>query len=141
LETLFINISGEALRLLRVTAKKKQREIAPIFGVDRTTYVGYEKLEEVKIPIEQAEKLAKLYDMTLDELQQKVGKVPRGDVGIISMPREVWGELKENNQTYREFLTAYRSSFEKLLTTVERSMDNLTKPTNIHQPIPREAKH
>lgn len=128
------------LRLLRVTVKKKQREIAPIFGVDRTTYVGYEKLEEVKIPIDQAKKLAELYGMTLEELQQKVEKVPRATPGSISMPREVWGELKANNQTYKEFLAAYRASFEKLLDTVERSMDNLTKPDKPQNQMPREAK-
>lgn len=128
------------LRLLRVTAKRRQREIAPIFGVDRTTYVGYEKLEEVKIPREQAKKLAELYGLTLEELQQKVEKVPRGSVGVISMPKEVWGELRANNQTYKEFLTAYRASFEKLLNTVERTMDNLSKPGNPENQMPREAK-
>jgi transcriptional regulator with XRE-family HTH domain len=128
LENLFTAVPGEALRLLRVTAKKKQREIAPIFGVDRTTYVGYEKLDEVKLTPDQVQKLAKLYGISVMEFQQKVGKVGRESDGSISMPREVWNELKENNSTYKEFLSAYRSSFDNLVKAVERTMDNLSKP-------------
>lgn len=117
------------LRYHRVTNKRKQREIAPILGVDRTTYVGYEKLEEVKLTVEQAENVAKLYGITVPELQQKVEKVQHvAKDGVIPIHREVWSELQENNKIYKEFLLAYRHSFEKLLDTVDRTMDNLSKP-------------
>lgn len=128
------------LRYHRVTNKKKQREIAPILGVDRTTYVGYEKLEEVRLTSEQAENVAKLYGITVPQLQQKVEDVPRGAKdGVIPIHHEVWGELQENNRTYKEFLLAYRHSFEKLLDTVDRTMDNLSKPgggQNHHESLP-----
>lgn len=126
---LFITVPGEVLRYHRVINKKKQREIAPILGVDRTTYVGYEKQDEVKLTGEQAESLAKFHGISLPELQQKVEKVPRGKTeGIIPVHREVWVELQDNNKLYKEFLLAYRKSFEKLLDTVDRTMDNLSKP-------------
>lgn len=126
---LFISLPGEVLRYHRVTNNKKQREIGPILNIDRTTYVGYEKQEEVKLTWKQAEDLAKFYGMTVQELQRKVEKVPRETKeGIIPIHREVWHEMKENNQLYKEFLLAYRTSFEKLLDTVDRTMDNLSKP-------------
>lgn len=116
------------LRFHRVTRKRKQREIAPILEVDRTTYVGYEKLDEVKLSTPQAEKLAKFYGITVPELLQKVEKVPPVGVdGIIPIHQEVWHELQENNKTYKEFLIAYRSSFDKLLDTVNKTMDNLSQ--------------
>jgi DNA-binding XRE family transcriptional regulator len=126
---LFISVPGDLLRYHRVINNKKQREIAPILGVDRTTYVGYEKLEEVKLTSNQAENLARFHGISVVELRQKVDKVPplKKD-GVIPVHREVWSELQENNKTYKEFLMAYRASFEKLLDTVDRTMDNLSKP-------------
>lgn len=127
---LFFSIPGDLLRFHRVTRKRKQREIAPILGVDRTTYVGYEKLDEVKLTMDQAQKLAEFYGVTLEDFRHKVENVPRqasSKDGTISMPREVWSELKGNNDTYREFLQAYRASFDKLLNVVERTMDNLSR--------------
>ena len=125
---LFVTVPGEALRYHRVVKKKKQREMAPLLGVDRTTYVNYEKLEEVKLTGEQADNIAKFLGITVPELQHKVEKVARSGVeGVIPIHREVWNELQENNKTYKEFLLAYRSSFEKLLDTVDRTMDNLSQ--------------
>lgn len=127
---LFIIISPELLRLHRTINKKKQHEMADLLGVERTTYVGYESKQELKLPSPQAEKVAKFLGVSISQLQN-VEKVPPKDVdGIIPIHREVWHELRENNKTYKEFLNAYKNSFNALLKTVDSTMENLSKGAN-----------
>lgn len=129
MENNFTIISPELLRIHRTIKKKIQADIAAVLGVDRTTYNGYEKLQELRLPTKQAEELAKMLGIEVTDIQPKVEKVARGATdGVMSIHREVWNELKEGNKTYKEFLHAYRASFEKLLDTVDRTMNNLSKP-------------
>lgn len=131
MENLFTIISPELLRIHRTIKKKIQADIARILGVDRTTYNGYEKLQELKLHTKQAEELAKFLGIEVADLQPKVEKVPRGNTdGIIPIHREVWQELKENNKTYKEFLHAYKDSFNALIQTVNNTMENLSKQGN-----------
>lgn len=67
-----------------------------------------------------------------DDLERLVeGNVSKENAsGIIPIHREVWHELQENNKTYKEFLNAYKESFNELIKTVNTTMDNLSKPVN-----------
>lgn len=126
----YIIISPELLRLHRTVNKKKQAEMADLLGVERTTYVGYESKQELKLPATQAEKVAKFLGVSVSQLQN-VEKVPRGTTdGVITVHREVWHELRENNKTYKEFLNAYKDSFNALLKTVDNTMENLSNRNN-----------
>lgn len=116
------------MRHYRRLKNKKQKEIGPILGVDRTTVVSYEKQSSLEVSADQADKLASFLGVSLEDLQQEVEQnVPRGtsdgDDEYIKIHRDVWHELKENNKTYKE-------SLEKLIQTLDRTMDNLSKPAN-----------
>lgn len=125
---LTIILSPKRLRFYRVQAEKKQYHIAEILGIERTTYNGYEKREEIEVSVTAAEAIAKLLNVPLSDLEKptKVEKVEPQMLTAaeyINIHREVWDELKRNNKTYAE-------SLDKLIGAVEKTMDNLSKSGN-----------
>lgn len=125
-----IILSPKKLRFYRRQADKKQYEIADIIGIKRATYVGYEKLAQLELPTNVAENIAKLLGISVKELEkleklEEVGQEVEDDAEYINIHREVWHELKMNNETYRV-------SLDKLISAVDRTMDNLSKPRNAH---------
>lgn len=123
-----IILSPKSLRFYRREANKKQHEVAEIIGVERTTYVGYEKLQELELGMEVATRVAEFLGVTVEKLEKseeddKKVEEEGAVKGSITMPREVWHELKMNNETYRV-------SLDKLIAAVDRTMDNLSKARN-----------
>lgn len=74
-----IILSPQKLRYHRKASDKKQQEIADLIGVERTTYVGYEKRQVLELPFPVAEKIAKCLKVDVSDLEQspEVGKVEK----------------------------------------------------------------
>jgi transcriptional regulator with XRE-family HTH domain len=100
---LTIILSPQKLRLYRKAADKKQYEIADLIGVDRTTYVGYEKLSELELSMEDANKVAEFLKVPLYKLE----KLEKSDTSSnnteqrifqgenIILPKVAWAEFQE----------------------------------------------
>lgn len=129
-----VDIDPKAMRHYRVVKGLKQKHLAPILGVVRTTVVNYEKQSKLTLSVEMAEELAEFLDVTVDHLTGKVKEVKQkpgngrsfrdeifeGD--YIGMHNRVWSELEKNMSNYRE-----------LLSNLSETIKNLTKANSGQQ--------
>ena len=109
-----ITETADKLRWLRYQKGLRQRDVADYAGIDRSTYIHYEEGGRDYYPKEHMEKLAELFEVTLEDLLDNYNLFllrgrrklrfkriastaavrTRGDFGIIPSPYDVDGERK-----------------------------------------------
>ena len=75
---------NNVLKILRSECRLTQQQVAQVLGIDRSTYAHYENAA-IKPPAKAMFKLARLYNVSLDELWDRKNKNPRqGGVKIFA---------------------------------------------------------
>lgn len=120
----YFYVPGEAIKGHRMARKLTQERLAEIIGLSRIQVNGWESKKEVKIDGPMLNKLAKALEVNTNELTN----VPRGtskkaNGDYMEIHREVWRELQNNNQVYKE-------SMDKLIAILDRTIADLSKPGN-----------
>jgi DNA-binding XRE family transcriptional regulator len=113
--SLTIFLSPKKLRIYRKTSDKRQYQIADILGVDRTTYVGYEKLPELEVPIETAKKVAEFLGVSMADLQKVENDQPKVD----GMDRH----LVKNG----DYISVHQSAWAEFQMTLKHGRDTLSE--------------
>ena len=92
-----MNLTAKRLKYLRDEKKLSQDELSIILGIDRTTYLKYEK--SGKVPTYKIIKLAKFYNVSSDYL-----------LGLTDKPNNLLPNIKEYyiSDDEKELLEIYR---------------------------------
>lgn len=105
---------GQKLKSLRSDKKMTQKELADMLNISRTTYVKYET-NDIKLSLEKASAIAKIFDVSTDYLLDSNGNLPEKQP---KRPKDLMKILEQEEYTLNGQI-ASQEDREKLAKIVE----------------------